>query len=660
MIDPAAPPERNLPVSPQLALRVAVVGGVALALFAIVFFRLWYLQVLSGSQYRQEANVNKVRSLPIAAPRGEILDRDGQVLASDRPSYVVQIVPDQLPPPGAPRIALYRRLGKVLDLPWRDIESTVVTKRVVQPKYADITIKVDASYAALTVLQEHQLDFPGVNESQVQLRDYPDGDLAAQVLGYVDQINSAELGTPAYRGIPQGTVIGQDGIEAEYDSYLRGRAGEQRLEVDAAGQYVGSLSSVAPVAGHSVKLTLDKGLQEAGDNAMSEVMAGLPGVNAGAFVAMDPRTGAVLAMGSFPTYDPNQLVRPITQSQYNAIFGTGTSDGPAFNRAIDGLYPTGSTFKPITALAGLKAGLITPSTLMGGGQCVAVGLDHQQFCNSGKADYGDLDLENAIKVSEDTYFYELGAEANSGTSIQQMARMLGLGTVPQIDLPIGASAAGIVPDAAWVRQLNAQESACERQHHVASCGISAGEPWTIGDNVNLAVGQGDLLASPLQMAVVYSTLANTYMNGNGHGIVPVPHLVQEIDDTNGRLVQQISPPAPRHVYINPSDLDVVMAGLHAATSQPGGTSADVWAGFPYPVYGKTGTAQHGTSGDYTADQAWYDCYIPGPNGTHPIEITVTIEKGGFGDAAAAPVARLIASQWFGVPAKLVRGTNSTL
>ncbi len=193
-----------------------------------------------------------------------------------------------------------------------------------------------------------------------------------------------------------------------------------------------------------------------------------------------------------------------------------------------------------------------------------------------------------------------------------------------------------------------------------SCGISAGEPWTIGDNVNLAVGQGDLLASPLQMADVYSTLANVYMHGDGHGIVPVPHLVQEIDDTNGQLVQQIAPPAARHVYIDPSDLSVVMAGLHDATSQPGGTSADVWAGFPYAVYGKTGTAQHGSSGDYAADQSWYDCYIPGPNGTRPIEITVTIEKGGFGDAAAAPVARLLASEWFGVPPKLVRGNNSTL
>jgi penicillin-binding protein 2 len=295
---------------------------------------------------------------------------------------------------------------------------------------------------------------------------------------------------------------------------------------------------------------------------------------------------------------------------------------------------------------------------MGGGQCVSVGAAGQQFCNSGKANYGDLDLENAIKVSEDTYFYELGEAANGGTSIQQMARMLGLGRAPRIDLPIGPSADGIVPDAAWVRQLNAQEFACERKHHVPSCGISAGEPWTIGDNVNLAVGQGDLLASPLQMADVYATLANVYMHGDGHGIVPVPHLVQEIDDTNGQLVQQIAPPSARHVYINPSDLAVVMAGLHDATSQPGGTSADVWTGFPYAVYGKTGTAQHGSSGSYSADQSWYDCYIPDPK--HPIEITVTIEKGGFGDAAAAPVARLMASEWFGVQAKLVRGNNSTL
>jgi penicillin-binding protein 2 len=657
MIEPAAPSERNLPVSPQLALRVAILGALALALFAIVFFRLWYLQVLSGTQYRQEATVNTLRTLPIAAPRGEILDRSGHVLATDRPSYVVQIVPDQLPAPGAPRKALYRRLAHVIGVPWRQIEDTVVTQRRAQPKYADITIQVDASYAALTVLQEHQLDFPGVDEAQVQLRDYPNGALAPQVVGYVGQINSNELGHSAFRGIPQGTVIGQDGIEAAYDSYLLGKAGKERLKVNAAGQYVGSESSVAPVAGHSVKLTVDSGLQQAGDNAMQTVM-GQVGASAGAFVAMDPRTGAVLALGSFPTYNPNVLVRPFTQKQYDALLGNSSTPGAFTDRAIDGLYPTGSTFKPITAMAGLESGIITPSTAMGGGQCVSIGTANQQFCNSGKANDGDLDLESALKVSEDTYFYELGAQANShGAVIQKMAKYLGLGRPTGIDLP-GETDQSVVPDRAWLNRENALERACERRKHVPSCFITDGNPWTIGDNVNLAVGQGDLLATPLQMATVYSTLANVYMNGNGRGIVPVPHLVSEIDDANGRLVQQIQPPSPHHVHLDASDLSVVMAGLHDATSQPGGTSADVWAGFPKPVFGKTGTAQHGTSGVYGADQSWYDCYIP--DGKHPIEITVTIEKGGFGASAAAPVARLIASEWFHVPPKLIRGSNSTL
>ncbi len=655
IVEPAAPSERNLPVSPQLALRVAVIGGVALALFAIIFFRLWYLQVLSGSQYRQEANVNRVRALPIAAPRGEILDRNGNVLATDRTTYAVQVVPDALPPAGPARIALFRHLARRLGMRTRQIEEIVATKAVAQPPYANITIKVDAGFGALTYLQEHQLDFPGVTEAQLDLRDYPAGSLASQVLGYVGQINSTQIGTPAYRGVAQGTIIGQDGIEAAYDGYLRGRDGVQRVEVNAAGQYQGTLPSSAPIAGHDVKLTLDAGLQKAADNAMTTVMAGV-GASAGAFVALDPRDGAVLAMGSFPNYDPNELVRPFTQTQYNQLLGSNSTPGAFFNRAIDGLYPTGSTFKVITALAGLKAGIITPSTLQGGGQCVSVGAAGQQFCNSGKANYGDLDLENALRVSEDTYFYEVGEAANTGTSIQRMARMLGLGRPTGIDLP-GETRESVVPDAAWLDRQNRLERACERRKHVPSCFITDGNPWTIGDNVNLAVGQGDLLATPLQMAVVYSTLANTYINGNGHGIVPVPHLVQEIDDTNGQLVQQIQPPPARRVYINPSDLSVVMAGLHDATSLPGGTSADVWAGFPRPVYGKTGTAQHGTSGVYGADQSWYDCYIPDPR--HPIEITVTIEKGGFGDAAAAPVARLMASEWFGVAPKLVRGNNST-
>ena len=354
-------------------------------------------------------------------------------------------------------------------------------------------------------------------------------------------------------------------------------------------------------------------------------------------------------MGSAPSFDPNVFARPLTQSQYDALVGTSNqTPGPLYNRAISGGYPTGSTFKPITALASLQSGLVTPDTALGGGQCIAVGAAGQQFCNAGKADYGALPMVDALRVSSDTYFYTLGEEANShGNIIQSMARRLGLGAPTGIDLP--GENGGVIPDRAWRAHQAQLEIACENKRHVPSCGISDKRPWSVGDNVNFAVGQGDLEASPLQMAVAYSAIANG-------GTVVRPHLGVEIDDSTGRLIQRVTKPAVRHVALNPSDRTVVLDGLHAAASQAGGTSADVWTGWnqaQHPIFGKTGTAQHSNQDD----QSWYLCYAPDP--VRPIVIAMTIEKGGFGAEAAAPAVRLMMSEWFHVPPKLVVGHSRT-
>ena len=245
-------------------------------------------------------------------------------------------------------------------------------------------------------------------------------------------------------------------------------------------------------------------------------------------------------------------------------------------------------------------------------------------------------------MSSDTYFFEAGELANShGNVIQSEAHKLGVGQQTGIDLP--SEITGLVPDRAWRAKVAQEELRCERRRHVSSCGISDGRPWSVGDNMHLAVGQGDLLTSPLQMAVAYSTLANAFTNG-GNGWVVRPHLGMEIDDTQGRLVQSLSFPAQRHVHLNDDDLSLVMEGIHEAASQPGGTSADVWTGWDqaqHPVYGKTGTAEHAGK----EDQSWYMCYIGDPK--RPIVIAVTVEQGGFGAETAAPIARLMASQWFG-------------
>jgi penicillin-binding protein 2 len=661
-IEPVRPRDPRVPVSPQLALRVAIIGGVAMAIFGVIFFRLWYLQILSGEQYVQQADANSVRDLPIAAPRGQIFDREGQPIVTSRVTNAVQIVPSALPPAGRPRLELYKRLGALLGLRAQDIEALVVTGRAAVP-YAPVTIKTDAGPGVLTVLGERQSEFPGVTQQPVSIRSYPHGEMAAQALGYVGQISEPELKASVFRGVQQGTVIGQSGLEYYYDRYLRGQPGVQRVQVNAAGYPEPSdLRSSAPLAGHSLKVTLDLGLQREGEVALRHGMElahalGNPG-NGGAFLAMDPRNGQILALGSYPSFDPNRFAKPLTERELKAIEDEGeggegaNAPAPLADRATEGAYPTGSTFKPITAMASLEAGLLNPEQGLGGGQCIEA-IGGEKFCNAGHADYGSVGLVEALKVSSDTYFFTVGEIDNShGSVIQEMAKRLGIGEPSGIDLP--SEAEGVVPDAAWRAQRNKLQERCERHHPKSSCGYVAEiRPWSVGDNMDLAVGQGDLQTDPLQMAVAYSTLANAYMNG-GNGTVVTPHLGMAIEEGNGALVQQLSFAPKRQVHFDYSNLSRVMEGIHDATSEPGGTSADVWSGWnqaQHPVYGKTGTAERAGQ----VEQAWYMCFLPDPK--RPIVIAVTIEQGGFGDQAAAPVARLMASQWFHQPLKLVSGSN---
>lgn len=658
-IEPARKRDPRIPVSQGMALRVAIIGGVAIAMFSVIFFRLWYLQVLSGEQYVQQSNANRVRDLPIAAPRGEILDREGKAIVDSRTTNAVQIVPSALPPAGAPRFALYRKLGRVLGMSAAHIEAIVVKERLAVP-YAPVTIKTDAGPVALSFLGERQNEFPGVVQQPVSIRDYPYGEMAAQVIGHVGQVSPDELKLKAFKRTLTGTIVGQEGLEYFYDRYLRGTTGVERVEVNASGYPVPSkLAPTMPQAGHSLKVTLDMGLQRESEKALQEGMerarATKPAV-AGAFVAMDPRNGEILAIGSTPSYDPNKFARPLTEPEYKSLVGNGTNGGPLTDRAVNGTYPTGSTFKPITAMAALEAGVLNPSEGLGAGRCIQVNGKGREFCNAGKAEFGSVGLVQALKVSSDTYFFEVGERANArGRIIQQKAEELGIGSRPTgIDLP--SELHGVMPDAAWRRRQNALEIKCEREKHKSSCGIVAEKkPWTVGENMNLAVGQGDLITDPLQMAVAYSTLANAYTHG-GEGAVPTPHLGKEIDESNGGLLQSLSFPPARHVHLNPTDLGYVMEGIHEAASQTGGTSAEVWAGWnqaAHPVFGKTGTAQHVGK----EDQAWYMAYIG--DSSRPIVIAVTVEQGGFGAETAAPVARLMASKWFGVRGKFVVGSSKT-
>jgi penicillin-binding protein 2 len=666
-----APESRVPPISPQLGVRVAVLGGVALLMFGLLFFRLWYLQILSGEQYVQKATANTERKLPIAAPRGQIVDRYGHVLVTSKVTNAVQLVPSALPPAGPRRRTLYRRLGHLLGMsPHRIVELQKKGER--EQAYAPVTIKTDAGRGVLTVLGERQNEYPGVRQEPVSVREYPFGGMAAQVFGYVSQVTTEEVkpGSPLYphfKGVAAGTQVGQEGLEYHYDHYLRGTPGVRSVEVNAENQVQPSarLAGRRPHVGYTLRLTLDLALQREGEAALRKGMElaranGNPG-NGAAFLAMEPRSGQILALGSYPSFDPNVFTKPLSQRELEAVEQvsvsreTGIPAAPLSDRTTEGHYPTGSTFKPITAIASLEAGLLSPGEALGAGSCI-VAPGGRQFCNAGKVDHGALGLVEALKVSSDTYFFEVGLRDNAhGPVIQEMAHRLGIGRPTGSDLP--SEAEGVLPSAAWREEQNRRQASCERRHPrtaLTECGYVAEiRPWEPGDNMNLAVGQGDLQTDPLQMAVAYSTLANAFMNG-GEGWVPTPHLGMAIESPSGGIVQTLEFPPRRTVKLDPANVAYVMEGIHAAASQQGGTSADVWSGWDqarYPVYGKTGTAER--AGQH--EQAWYMCILP--DAGRPLVIAVTVEQGGFGDQAAAPVARLIAAKWFNRPLKLVSGSS---
>jgi penicillin-binding protein 2 len=366
-------------------------------------------------------------------------------------------------------------------------------------------------------------------------------------------------------------------------------------------------------------------------------------------------------MGSLPTFDPNVFTSNLSKATYDQLISKG-QNYPLLNRAIDSAGPTGSTFKPITATAALQSGAWTTSAVYDdtGSYCTSPGVCRH---NAGGGASGVVDLVNALRVSSDTFFYNLGARTNvanpiahpQGGALQQWAHGYGIGQKTGIDLP--GELAGTLPSPAWRAHRDKLELECERatgpfkgRPKHANCGIADGRPWSIGDNINLAVGQGDVQVTPLQLAVAYSAVANG-------GTVVRPHIGLSIQNAAGTVLQKIDPPPSRHIPINPLYLDTIRAGLRAAASQPGGTSADVFSNFPEQVYGKTGTAQYNGQQDY----AWYACFVPPTATTKPIVVVVTVEQGGFGAVGAAPVARQILSQWFfNKPGSYTAGNSRTL
>jgi penicillin-binding protein 2 len=608
---PESEPERR--TSP-LALRVSILTGLAIAIFSVLFLRLWYVQVLSGDKYRTEANDNRIREIRVQAPRGDILDRNGKVMVANRTELAVEVSPEDLPDPGPTRSREMHQLATVTGMTPVEIHKALQDPERAAPG-GPVVLKKGLGVDKVYYLRENQSSFPGVSVERVFTREYKDGYAAAHLFGNVGEVTAEQLKEPRYSGLHQGDTVGQSGIEYEYDRFLRGKPGTDRVQVDALGRPTEQLRSKPASAGNDVRLTIDSGLQSYAEGALDSF--GLPG----AFVAMNAQNGEVLAMGSSPTFDPSIFTHPITQSQYHALTSRKT-DAPLANRAIQGLYPTGSAFKPITATAALQNHLIAPNTIFN--DTGSLRIDNNQVLhNAGHAINGPVDMSDALKVSSDIYFYSLGMKAKAskgGGMIQDWARQYGLGERTGIDLP--AEVDGLIPNPAWRNRLY--------QEHLTD------RPWSVGDNINLAVGQGDLEADPLQMAVAYAAL------GNG-GRVLTPHLGDDVETATGRILEEIRPAPRRQLDISPTTRDTIMSGLTRAAMEPGGTSYPVFGHFPFDVAGKTGTAQRPNQ----PDQSWYIVLAPAKN--PQIVVAVTLERGGFGADTAAPVAARILEHYFKLP-----------
>ncbi|HXD58128.1 MAG TPA: penicillin-binding protein 2, partial [Thermoleophilaceae bacterium] len=506
--------ENRPAITPQLALRVAIIGGIALVGFAIIFFRLWYLQVLSGDKYLAQARNNQVRDILVQAPRGNIVDRNGNVLVDNRIGYAVTISPDKLPKVNAAKTALYQRLSHVLNMPDREIRTTVRENLRALP-FANVTVKSDVRPDVYSYIRERQTDFPGVSVLPVYLRRYPNNNLASQIVGWVGQVTAEQLKKTEFKGVNLNDRVGQAGIESAYDRYLRGADGATRVQVDASGALRGTLTKKNPVSGRQLRLTLNLDAQRVGEKTLDG--------RKGAFVAMDVRDGSIYAMGSAPTFNPNVFSKGVKTSTYKRL--TDKNNGaPLANRAIQGLYPTGSTFKPITAVAALECGVLTPTQqLFDNGEFK---LGPQTFQNAGHASYGLLNLPQALTVSSDVFFYQVGQSLDSacgGTALQKWGRKLGISKPTGIDIPgEGSPNQGFLPTPAQIDRLHKKMP-------------NFFPIWTTGQAVQLAVGQGFVQADPLQMAVAYGGIATNYK--------VKPHLGLRIDDSQGRAVQEFATPA---------------------------------------------------------------------------------------------------------------------
>lgn len=631
------------------AKRLSLLAVVALALVATLTVRLWFLQVMAAPTFEQVASGNRTRTIHSEAPRGRILDVNGRVLVDRRESLVVTIdrsVVRDLPTAEVDRI--FAELAVELNRSGFKTKVDDLRARLADPRYAElkpVPVAEDVDVELWTILAERNL--PGVQVERQWVREYPYGPVAAHLLGYVGTANQEELDAAAALDVAKpyqpGDEIGKAGVEAVHEQLLRGTPEVRRVEINAQGDVVGTVEVVQEaVPGDDIVLTIDIDAQYLAEQLVAAELEAARqrkplrdnppnAAPAGSMVVVDPATGAVVAAASYPGFDPRELVFGISQAQADYLFRS--ADRPFLNRATSGEYPAASTFKPFVALAALQAGVITEAdTITDPGRyqienCRNVETGGCVFRNAGETPYGAVDLRKSLIVSSDVYYYRIGdrfwsrSDEYGATGIQDMARNFGFGESLGIGLP--SQAAGYLPT---------PESKSER-HQLNPTAFPEGD-WRTGDNVNISIGQGDVLITPLQLANAYATLANG-------GTVHAPYLLAEVrDGRTGEVLQRTEPTVVRQLELQPSWLDTIrgaLARVPVDSSDQRGTAATAFAGFPldeFPIAGKTGTAQ--VSGG-RADNSVFAGFGPLPAPRYAV--VALLEEAGFGGTAAAPTVR---------------------
>ncbi len=594
-----------------------LVAGVTFGLLALVV-RLTQVQIFEGAHFAAAARANQIRRIPVAAPRGRIYDRHGVPLVRSRPSFVVAMIPSDVRDPDA----TMHELALVLRIPERDLWKRLLEHRGIHYKsfdeaatyepYGPIVLASDLSNAQMARLAEKQDQLRGLDLEAQPVRDYPYRTLGSHFFGYVGQINEDEYEALKGRGYTPNDVIGKEGLEQQYDADLRGVPGGEQIEVNAQGQLVRRLGPVEPIPGHSLVLSIDWRMQSIAENALHEQLAATAKLRghrlAGAVVAIDPRDGGVLALASYPNFNPNDFTNGIKESTYRRYLTDPLR--PLYNRAIGAATPTGSTFKMVTGSGAISSGVIgKDQVLYDSGAWNCHGVTFRDIAAGG---LGSTDFIHALAASSDGYFYQLGYRLGHAR-LRHWALAYGLGNRLGVDIP--GEYAGNWPTNAWSMKVY-------------------GLPLEPSDVCQLAIGQGAMQATPLQMANVAATVVNG-------GTLFRPHIALAVRDRTGRVVKRFDHEIIRHVPVSAEALREVRAGMDQVTKPWGTAYGEDVPGVPYG--GKTGTAE--TDGGAGPNTTWFIAYAPADRPV--MAIAVFMERsGGYGANTAAPVARKIIAGYF--------------